>query len=157
MDCSRRCWTVAQTCGLRTPTGNTAWTSRNKETGCGNGAELCVPGWGVMRHQTVASWGNPTLQAHSRDKKPEAQSRAANSHPSSPGPWATPLCRWALSPRLHQPPAPAWLMCPLFPKSHSPFLLPTRAFSSPWCVFEGKLTFLSQASSDLGLCEALPG
>lgn len=97
------------------------------------------------------------LGPHFMDKKPEAQNRAANSHPSSPGPWATPLCQRALSPRLHQPPAPAWLMCPLFPKPHSPFLLPMRAFSSPWCVFEGKLTFLSQASSDLALCEALPG
>lgn len=46
---------------------------------------------------------------------------------------------------------------PFFPKPHSPFLLPTVAFSSPWCGFEGKLTFPSKASLDLALLEALPG
>lgn len=46
---------------------------------------------------------------------------------------------------------------PFFPKPHSPFLLPTVAFSSPWCGFEGKLTFPSKPSLDLALQEALPG
>lgn len=58
---------------------------------------------------------------------------------------------------IPQPSALVWLMCPLFPKLHPPFLLPTMAFSSPCHGFEGKLTFPFEASLDLALREALPG